>query len=255
MVIKLNKQKKLLLQRNIFVLIILIVFGVIIISEKSAQFLIPKAEEKLTSYIDSNYSEIRDDIILGDVEYKNQKYQMKIKAKENSNYYFYLYYKNKKYSSTYKKDYVEGEAYFSYLKKKMSKDISKKTKEAVKINIINTLDSFTDKVQEAIIKEDNLLELKFYTIEKEFTPTKWKSDDICNDITFFVTLCQNKGINPKSYTFIITNSKDITQSIKITKITDEFIDNPERKQIIEDILNNKNSDLLKNNKISYKYLN
>lgn len=252
---KLNKQKKLLLQRNIFVLVIFIIFGSIIMSEKSAQFLIPKAEEKLTAYIDENYSDIKDEIELGKVEYKNQKYQMKVKSKINSNYYFYIYYKNKKYSSTYKKDYIEGESYFSYLTTKMSKDIAKKTKEDSKVIIINTLDSFTDKVQEAIIKEDNLLQLKFYNIEKDIAITKWNSKDISNDISFFIKLCEDKKINPKSYTITITNSKDITESIKIKNITSDFLNNPLKEQIIEDILNNKNSDLLKNNKISYEYLN
>ena len=57
-------------------------------------------------------------------------------------------------------------------------------------------------------------------------------------------------MTPKSYTITITNKNDITESIEIKNITKEV-----SKEIINDIINDEKSDLLKENKITYKYLN
>ena len=137
----------------------------------------------------------------------------------------------------------------------MEQDIRKKTSTSVKVSIISTLDKYTSLVQDKIITEDNLLELKFYNIEKDLTIKDWTSKEILTSISELVTKCQNNNITPKSYTFTITNSKDITQSIQISNITEEFINSKDNEQIINDILEDNNSKLVKNNKIKYKYLN
>ena len=77
---------------------------------------------------------------------------------------------------------------------------------------------------------------------------KWDKETITNKINNFLDNFTN--ITPKSYTITITNKNDITESIEIKNITKKV-----NKDIISDIINDEKSDLLKDNKITYKYLN
>lgn len=241
-----NKQKKLLLERSIFILIVFVALGVIVITEKFGNIMIPKASKKINTYVDEKYKDLN--LKTNDVTFKNTTYTMKVESKENKNHYFYINYYNRKITDTYKKDYVEGKNLLNYLKKKLKKEINNKTNTNCDIEITSTLDKYTDLVQEKIIKEDNLLELKFYIIKKELVIDKWDEETITNKINNFLEKFEN--ITPKSYTITITNKEDITESIEIKNITNKVT-----KEIISDIINNKKSDLLKENKITYKYLN
>lgn len=241
-----NKQKKLLLERSIFILIVFVALGVIVITEKFGNIMIPKASKKINTYVEEKYKDLN--LKTNDVTFKNTTYTMKVESKENKHHYFYINYYNRKITDTYKKDYVEGKNLLNYLKKKLKKEINNKTNTNCDIEITSTLDKYTELVQEKIIKEDNLLELKFYIIKKELVIDKWDEETITNKINNFLEKFEN--ITPKSYTITITNKEDITESIEIKNITNEVT-----KEIISDIINNKKSDLLKENKITYKYLN
>ena len=241
-----NKQKKLLLERSIFILIVFVALGVIVITEKFGNIMIPKASKRINTYVEEKYKNLN--LKTNDVTFKNTTYTMKVESKENKNHYFYINYYNRKITDTYKKDYVEGKNLLNYLKKKLKKEINNKTNTNCDIEITSTLDKYTELVQEKIIKEDNLLELKFYIIKKELVIDKWDEETITNKINNFLEKFEN--ITPKSYTITITNKEDITESIEIKNITNEVT-----KEIISDIINNKKSDLLKENKITYKYLN
>ena len=173
---------------------------------------------------------------------------MKVESKENKHHYFYINYYNKKITDTYKKDYIEGKNLLNYIKKKLKKDINTKTNINCDVEITSTLDKYTNIVREKIIKEDNLLELKFYIIKKELIIDKWDEETITNKINNF--LSNFTDITPKSYTITVTNKDDITESIEIKNITKEV-----SKEIINDIIKDEKSDLLKENKITYKYLN
>ena len=67
--------------------------------------------------------------------------------------------------------------------------------------------------------------------------------------------CQDNNITPKNYKIVITNNKDVTESIEIDNLTEEFIKNTSNERIIKDILSDNSSKLLKTNNIKYKYLN
>lgn len=248
-----DKQKKLVFERSIFVFIICVIFGVIIVTEKMGGLLIPKVTKKMNTYIEEKYN--KEEFKYSPVTYKNTTYTMKVSSKDNKNHYFYVKYFGKKLSDTYKKDYKEGKKLLDYLKDKLKKDIMKKTSTSCDIEITSTLDEYTNIVRERIIKEDNLLELKFYKIKKELIITDWNKENITLEITNLINNYKENNITPKSYTIIITNKKDITKSIEIKNITEEFIDNSSNKEIINDIINDEKSDLLKNNKITFKYLN
>ena len=241
-----NKQKKLLLERGIFILIVFVLLGVIVITEKFGSIMIPQATKKIETYIENKYKELN--LKENKLIFKNTTYTMKVESKENKNHYFYINYYNRKITDTYKKDYLEGKNLLTHIKKKLKKEINNKTNTNCDIEITSTLDKYTDLVKEKIIKEDNLLELKFFIIKKELIIDKWDEEIIANKINNF--LDKFTGITPKSYTITITNQEDITESIEIKNITNKV-----SKEIISDIINNKKSDLLKENKITYKYLN
>lgn len=241
-----NKQKKLLIQRGIFVFIVFVALGVIVVTEKFGNIMIPKITKKMNAYIEENYKKL--DLKTNDVTYKNTTYTMKLESKENKNHYFYINYYNKKITDTYKKDYIEGKSLLTYIKKKLKKEINNLTNTNSDIEITSTLDKYTDIVKERIIKEDNLLELKFFIIKKELIINEWNEENISNTINKYLEKFNN--ITPKSYTITITNKNDLTESIEIKNITNKV-----NKDIISDIINNEKSDLLKTNKITYKYLN
>ena len=59
-----NKQNKLLLGRSIFLLIIIVAFGLIIVNEKSNELLVPKIDKKVKDYINENYNDIKNELII-----------------------------------------------------------------------------------------------------------------------------------------------------------------------------------------------
>lgn len=241
-----NKQKKLTLERGIFVVIVFVLLGIIVITEKFGNIMIPKATKKINTYIEDKYKNLN--LKTNKVTFKNTTYTMKVESKENKNHYFYINYYNRKITDTYKKDYVEGKNLLTYIKKKLKKEINNKTNTNCDIEITSTLNEYTNIVKERIIKEDNLLELKFFIIKKELIIDNWDEETITNKINNFLEKFED--ITPKSYTITITNKEDITESIEIKNITNKVT-----KEIISDIINNKKSDLLKENKITYKQLN
>ena len=117
------------------------------------------------------------------------------------------------------------------------------------------MNNYTSAVQERIIKEDNLLQLKFFTISKELYLESFDTIEIDNQIKEIIKQYKEKNITPKSYTITIINKKDITKAIEISNITEDFINNLSSKQIIDAIIKENNEQLLKANKITYKYLN
>lgn len=252
---KMDKQRKLLFARNVFLFIIFVCFGVIIVTEKSAGLLIPKVEKKMQDYLQTNYAELQNKIKMSDVSYDKTIYKMKVTSSKNKNHFFYIYYSGRKISDTYKEDYIKGNQLLTSIKKDLENDIRKKINSSVKISIISSLDKYTSMVQDRIIKEDNLLELRFYIIEKELTIDNWNSKEITTSINEFIKKCEDQNITPKSYKFIVSNSKDITESIEISNVTKDFIDNSDNEKIISNILEDNNSKLVKENKIKYKYLN
>lgn len=250
-----NEGKKLVLARGIFTFFVVVAFGLIIVKEKQATILLPKVKEQINTYIEENYKDITNSINIGDVIYKTPKYTVKVTSKENDNYYFYIDYENKNITDSYQQDYIEGKTLLDNIKNELETEIKNETNENCTINIIASLDKYTSQVRERIIKEDNLKELKFYSINFEIEEEIWNEKEITKSIVNTLKIYNSNNINPKYYTITITNKKDITQSIEITNITNDFITNIYQEQIIKDILNDKNTQLLQTNKITYKYLN
>ena len=250
-----KEQKKLKLQMFIFVVFIFVAFSLIIIKEKTSTLMIPKVEERMNTYINEKYSSIENNINKSKVTYKVTKYYIKVNNKKNKNNYFYIYYKDKKITDTYKKDYKEGKSLFKHISKDLEKDINKKIKGSYKVTVNKKLSDFSKEIQENIISNKNLLNLRFYNLEKEFKVDEINSDNIGKLIKEEITNLEDNEITPRTYKFIFTNKDDISNSIEISNITYKFINNESYNEIINDIINDNNSKLVKNADIEFKYLN
>lgn len=255
MVIKMKKQKRLLFAHSIFVLAITIIFSLIILKEKKNTIMIPKVEKEFQSYLQTNYKEIISTLEMNKITFQNNKFQAKITSKENKHHCFYLYYTNREVKNTYQKDYIEGNQLLKHIKKNLEKEIKEKTNDSSSVTILSPLNQYTDTVREQIISENNLLQLKFYSIEKEIDIKNWNAKEISDTISLFINNYEKNGIHPKYYEITITNQKNIIEAIKISNITEKFIKNTNKEQIIDAILKDNDNDLLKDNKITYQYLN
>ena len=249
-----KQQQKLTISMATFFLIIFVLFGTIILNEKKELIFMPKIKEKLEIYFEDNYKDLKSTTTTS-ISLKNKEYIMTVKSQKNENLYFTINYKNKQITDTYKEDYIQGKKYLKYLEKNISKEIKKITKKDYKITILTTLDSMTSKIKEKAINENEITSLKIYTLETELPITTWNEETITSEVTKFINNIESKQITPKNYTITITNKNNIYESIKISNLTNETIKNNLLKPVINDILNNVNSEILKQQNISFEYLN
>lgn len=250
-----KEQKKLTIGMTIFAFIIFVSFGVIILNEKSAPYFAPKIEKKLLEYLQTEYKEELDDFDIGTTIYNRTKYNLKVKAKKNKNLYFNIFYENKKITDTYKDDYKEGKTLLTTITKKVEKELKNKYNQDFTITMSNSLDEYPKQVQDNLILKNDLKALSIYTLETTIT-TKYTTSDIGNKIIKLEKDLKEENLIPKSYNITVINSKDITKSLKINNLTNEIIENSTLlSSIISDIIKNENSELLKQNNITYKYFN
>lgn len=246
-----NEGKKLTLQMAIFFLIIFVTFGTIVIKEKKNTIFLPKIENSITNYISTNYSNL--ELKTGKVTEKENVFSMKVTNPNNKNHYFYITYSNKKITDTYQSDYLEGKTILDYLSKKLEKEIENTTNKKISVTFDNTLNNYSEKVQDQLLSEE-INTLKVYTIEQELT-IAWEENTITNKISDTITTLEQNDFTPKNYTIVVTNKDDITQSVKINNLKSSLINNDNLSTIISDIINDRTTDILKTNKITYEYLN
>ena len=247
-----NSKNSLILGRGIFLILIIVVFGLIIVNEKKEDILKGRAEEKINDHLKENYSTLSANI--GKMSYQNNTFTKKISSPKNKNLYFYISYKDKKVTDTYQKDYIEGESLLTYLKEQAEKEIQKKTKIDCKIYPVRKLNEYSKQVQEKLIKEENLLELKYYYLEKELLIKDWSSKEITKEITELIETTQENKITPKYYEVIIINEQEVTTSIRI-QLTETFLEEQEKGKIIDSILKKEENPLLEKYEITYQYEN
>ncbi len=239
--------QKIKIQYAIFVCIVFLSLGIIVINQKINPVLEKKVDEKINTYIEKNYNDLKD-IKKEPTKYKNHQYEKIIRNKNNDNYYFIIYYHKKEITDTYKKDYVEGSTFLKYISKKIKKNINDKIKKNYKVIIDTKLNKFSNKTKNNIIKEKDLLSSEIYVLEIKL---KIKTDinTITNNIYQIDKKLKKENIKAKSYNFII-ESTDTNNEIRINNLkVDNYL-----KQIINDIMNDKKTDYMKNNNITYEIL-
>lgn len=247
-----KKQKQLTISMTIFALFVFVSFGVIVVTEKSSVLLIPKMEEKLTTYLYEEYPELKDKVTIESTKYKNTVFTMKINSKENKNLSFTINYSNKKITDTYKEDYLKGKKFLKYINNNISQEINNKITTSAKTSITTTLDQFTTSITEKILKEENLTNIRIYNLETKININNWQPTYIANEIKNHIINNEKNNITPRTYTIIL---KEQNKILKISNLTYKTIEKPYYNQLISDIINNNNSDLIKQNNIKYNYTN
>lgn len=250
-----KQDKKLTLGMFLLFIIIFITFGTIVLTEKLAPYNIPKVDKKLNNYLKENYSEILDEVKINDTIYKNTVYKLKVTHKGNKNLYFYINYENKKISNTYKTDYLKGKTLLTKLSKDIEKEIKSKTKKDVTVTITKNLNDFSNQVKSRLLEEKDLLSLKIYTLNLENEINEFNTENIINMIKNTISSFEKQNITPKNFNITITDKNNITKSVKINNITTELVNSTSFNQIISDIINKEKSNILKENNITYQYLN
>ena len=250
-----HNKNTLILSRGLFIIIIIVAFGLIIMNEKGGELFKTKIDKKINEYLETHYKDSIENANLEEITYDNNTFTKKIVSKQNKNLYFYIQYKNKEIKDTYQEDYEEGKTLLDYIDKKLEKEIKSKAKIDCTVESINTLNNYSEKVQERNIKEDNLLQLKFLIIKKEIEIDNWTKEEITKEIVAFIETVNNKDITPKYYEITINNPADITTSIIISNITEDFLKANNKEQIIEDIINKKETQSLKDSNLMIKYEN
>lgn len=246
-----NEGQKLTLQMAIFFLISFVLLGTLVIKEKQNVLFLPKIETSITNYISDNYKDL--EINKSKVTEKDNIFKMKVTNSKNKNHYFYITYSKKTITDTYKEDYQEGKTILNHLSNKLEKDIENKTNKKYEITFDNKLNNYSNKVQNKILEED-INTLKIYTAEKEIATT-WDIETIINKLTDTMTTLEKNNFTPKNYIITITNINDITNSVKIYNLKSSLLESDNLNIIINDIINNKQSNILKEHKITYEYLN
>ena len=79
--------------RAIFTLIVIVAFGLIIVNEKGGKIFLPKATNKINNYINEKYSQIKEDISIEKIDYKNRIFTAKVTSKKNKHLSFNITYK------------------------------------------------------------------------------------------------------------------------------------------------------------------
>lgn len=250
-----KQEKKLMIGMALLFLLVFVIFGSIIATEKLAPFYTKKIEDKFKTYIKKTYPDIEKDINFDKVTYKKNKYQSKVSSKKNKNLYFYLYYQDKKITDNYIQQYIEGSSLLRKLEQDIKREINKKTNIIATITMNKKLNDYTKAIQEKLIEEKNISNLKIYTISLELNCNTITTKNITEEILTTNDILNKNNITPSHYNFTIINKKDATQIIEIKNLPKKIIESATLSLIIDDILNKKESNIIKENNITYSYLN
>lgn len=236
-------------------LLVFVTFGVIIVTEKLAPYYTNKVEKKLTAYLKESHADIKENLNISKVTYDKTKYQMKVTSKENKYLYFYIFYKNKKITSTYNSDYLEGNSLFNKLEKNLKQKIKKETSLETEVSMNTTLNKYTKVIQQEIIKNKKIHNLKVYNITLDLIVSAITTQELTTQLTKINQKLNTNNITPSYYNITYTDKQDITNALEIKNLSKEIIESSSFPRIIDDIINKTESDILKTNKITYHYLN
>lgn len=245
-----KQDKKLILGMALLFLITFVSFGTIVVTEKLAPFFTDKIKTKFETYIEKNYKDDKNNLTIGKITYKNQQYKAKISNKKNKNWYFYITYQNKKIKDTYKEDYLEGKTLLTSIERKIEKKVKDELNQKVTITFPLTLNKYTNQIKENLIS-NNLKEIKTYDITLTITTPTLTTENINKELEKRIQELYQINIYPNHYTIKI-NSKD--EKLTITNLTEKTMKKEYRTQIINDIINNTNSNIIKENNITYNYV-
>lgn len=253
-----NTKNSLTIGMGIFFIIVFLTFGTIVVNEKSKTIFLPKIDKKLDTYIQVKYKNIIKEININKTSYNDLTYiyEKKVTNKKNKNLYFFVNYKNKKISSSYKKDYVEGKSLLNYLEKSISNKIPKSKKYLnIKINFTKKLNNYSNNIKYLLINGNikQIKEVPIYSINSDIYVKKIDKENLLLSINSFYNFIKSNNLKPKEYNLTLIDKNNISNALEIKKINDNLITN-NLDEIISGIINN---DKNINNKfnITYRYMN
>ena len=247
-----KEKNNLILTMGLLYLFVILILGLILISEKKDAYIKPKIYKRLTNYINNKYKDEQKDFKYSKLIKDNQNnYYIKIYNKNNKNLYFKTIYNNKKIIDTYKKDYLEGNTLNKYIEKKLNKELNKRKNNIdTKYNNYNItyktkFNNCTNYIKKKLLKNNYLIPI--YTVNIEVTTDNIKQTiiDINNDLT-------KLNLIPKNYNITINNKKNITKSINLIiepAIIESNIDE------VVNLINNNDFTTLNKYNVKCKYLN
>lgn len=243
-----DQKNKLVLEMGIFFILVVGAFSYIILNEKKYELLTPKVEEKMNKYIDKEFAKEKINLDIGKIKYTmdDRSYKIKLNNSNNNNLYFYVIYKNKKITDTYKKDYIEGKSLYTYTENKYKKEFKNSN-----LKFTKSLDKYPNTIYEKIINNE-IESLPIYNIETELTIDNHELGTITKKINSFYLKTKKSGYNPKEYKVTIVDKNDIKFSVEIDNLTEELIIS-NLNEIISGIINKDKSIIDKYN-ITYKYI-
>ena len=77
-----KQQQKLTFSMALFFLIVFVIFGTIILNEKKELLFMSKIEDKLNTYLEVNYNELKNTTTTS-ISFKNKAYVMTVKSNQN----------------------------------------------------------------------------------------------------------------------------------------------------------------------------
>lgn len=248
-------KNRLIIEMAIFTAFLFVSFSLIIINEKSKEFLLPKVDKKLDVYIDKEFSEIKNEIKIQKTKYNKKKelFEKKIENKNNKNLYFIVSYKNKKIKSSYKKDYVEGKTLLTKYERDFKNNLENKKYNIIKIKFTKNLNKYNTLIQEKLISNQDVQKLNIYTLYTTLNSKTFDKSDIIYTINNFYKYLNKKEYNPKFYNITILNSEEITKEINIKNLNTNLVKN-NLEEIISGIIKEDQTIKSKFN-IDYKYNN
>ncbi len=209
-------ENKLYFEMVIFFFIVVLCFGLLIIKEKGNSYKKNKIDKKIDEYISLEYKDIKDELKINKLKQKKNTYYKKIANNKNKDLSFTISYKNKKITSTYKKDYLEGNSLFKVLEKNMNDKLSSINNNSyyknLKISYYTKLNNCSDSIKNKLIKGD--YDLALYTI---IDNKNINLDQISlqNEIIKLHDYIKSLKLNPKDYKLNYTDLNNETKSITI----------------------------------------
>lgn len=246
-------KNRLMLEMSIFAVLLFTACALLVIHEKKNEYLIPKIDQKLKEYVKEKYPNLMKEVNIHKTVYHKKKasYLMRIENKKNKGLYFIVRYKNKKITSSYKIDYLEGKTLLSKLENELEAQLRKKVTNKITLHFTQKLNEYNSSIYDRIISNDHIPELSIYNINAELESNDFQINSLVTSISNFYHFIHHEGYHPNYYQLRIIHSKNITKEIKLKFLSEKLI-TQNLEEIIEGIIQ-KNPTISSKFSIKYEY--
>ncbi len=246
-------KNKLMLEMSIFAIFLFTACTFLVINEKKNEYLIPKIDQKLKEYVKEQYPNLTKEINIRKTTYHKKKaaYFMRIENKKNKDLYFIVHYKNKKITSSYKTDYLEGKTLLSKLENELEAQLRNKVNNKITLHFTQKLNEYNYSIYDRIISNDHIQELSIYNINAELESNDFQINSLVTSISNFYHFINHEDYHPNYYQLRIIHSKNITKEIKLKFLNEKLI-TQNLEEIIEGIIQ-KNPTISSKFSIKYEY--